>query len=157
MVNDPVQISTRPAAPADVDFAHCAHHAAYRDVVTRQFGVWNEAAQDSFFAKDWSLTGHEILLCNGERCGYVSLERSARHLHVRELVILPAYQGRGIGTAFLKGLQKEARARAVPVRLGVLQKNRAAALYRRLGFVEYEQTATHYLMEWRPEADPPQG
>jgi hypothetical protein len=39
-----VEITTRQAAAADTDFAREAYHAAYRDVVERQFGPWDEAA-----------------------------------------------------------------------------------------------------------------
>ena len=145
-----MKFERRAATPADADFARAAHHAAYRDVVTRQFGAWDEALQDSFFAKDWALAEHEILLSDGEACGYVSVGRMARWLHLRELVVLPAFQGQGIGTAFLISLQQEGRAANLPVRLGVLQQNRAQGLYRRLGFVEYERSPTHFLMEWRP-------
>ena len=72
-------LTRRPATPADTDFARSVHHQAYRDVVVRQFGTWDESRQDEFFAADWSAGGFEILLCDAEPCGYVAVERRSHH------------------------------------------------------------------------------
>jgi ribosomal protein S18 acetylase RimI-like enzyme len=143
-----MSVTRRPATDSDADFAREAHHKAYHDVVVRQFGAWDESAQDSFFNKDWSSAEHEILLCDGAPRGYVSVEEYPDYIHVRELVVPPEYRGRGIGSSFLSLVLEQATARQVPVRLGVLHENHAASLYRRLGFREYDRTETHILMQW---------
>lgn len=143
-----MDITRRPPSDSDTDFAREAHHKAYHDVVVRQFGAWDESVQDSFFNKDWSSSEHEILLYNGAPCGYVSVEEYPDYMHVRELVVLPEYQGRGIGSSFLRRVLGQAKARQVPVKLGVLRENRAANLYLRLGFQEYDRTDTHIMMQW---------
>ena len=56
-----MQVTTRPAQDADTPFARAVHHAAYRDVVERQFGPWNEAAQDQYFATGWDPTTCQIV------------------------------------------------------------------------------------------------
>ena len=43
---------------------------------------------------------------------------------------------------------EHARARRVPVRLRTSLANRAASLYRRMGFREVATTNTHLLFEW---------
>jgi GNAT superfamily N-acetyltransferase len=49
--------------------------------------------------------------------------------------VLPAYRGRGIGTALLEALKREARDRQIKrLSLSVERDNPAAALYARLGF-----------------------
>jgi GNAT superfamily N-acetyltransferase len=143
-----MEISRRPATEADRDLARRVHHAAYREAVERQFGRWVEAEQDRFFADGWAGARHEIVLCDGQPCGYVCVEERADDVHVRELVIMPEFQGRGIGTALLGEAIERARDRGVPVRLGTFHRNRAAELYRRLGFREIGRTGTHILMEW---------
>ncbi len=140
-----------PATEADFDFARRVHHEAYHDVVLRQFGRWVEEDQDRYFATNWSKHPHEVVLCDGEPCGYVAIYDRDDAVVFNELVILPAFQGRGIGTGLLREQIERASERGVPVWLGVLHENhRAAALYRRLGFRETGKTDTHYLMEWRP-------
>lgn len=46
-------LERRPATSSDTEFARTTHHAAYRDVVSRQFGAWDEALQDRLFEEKW--------------------------------------------------------------------------------------------------------
>jgi GNAT superfamily N-acetyltransferase len=140
-------ITRRAATPADLAFARRTHHLAYRDVVERQFGAWIEEHQDAFFASSWAAVPHEIILFNGEPCGHVCVEDRPSEIHLRELVLAPAYQGRGIGSAVLGAVIDHGRTRRVPVRLGTHLLNRAANLYRRMGFREIGRTDTHILFE----------
>jgi len=78
----------------------------------------------------------------------VCLEDRATDVQVREIVVLPEFQGRGVGSALLGRVLDRARARQVPVRLRTRITNRAARLYRRLGFRETGRTETHLLLEW---------
>ena len=144
------RIALRPATAADTDFARDVHHQSYREVVERQFGSWDPVFQDCRFADDWASGSCSIVLCDGQPCGYLCLDERADQLRVREIVIAPAFQGRGIGTALLQRVLRRAGERPLPVRLGALHANRAAALYRRLGFREIGRTPTHLLFEWRP-------
>ena len=70
-------------------------------------------------------------------------------IFVNQLVIDPNFQGRRIGTEIMESVIKEATARGVAVRLQTHLVNRAAELYRRLGFQERGRSVTHILMEWR--------
>jgi GNAT superfamily N-acetyltransferase len=147
-----MRITTRPATEADAEFARSVHHAAYRDVVERQFGPWDEAAQDGFFARDWRGATFVIVLADGTPCGYACIEdrstAAEADVHVRELVIAPQYQGRGIGSALLRDAQARARSRGVPVHLGTFTQNRALTLYLRLGFREIERSDGHVILRW---------
>jgi GNAT superfamily N-acetyltransferase len=74
--------------------------------------------------------------------------RELHHAAYRDVV--PARQGRGLGSSILRDLQEQARAVGVPVRLSVLEANRARALYERHGFVVVGETDTVYRLQWRP-------
>lgn len=143
-----MRYTLRPAVSTDVLVARALHHRAYREVVERQFGVWDVPAQDRFFERAWAQGGYEMVVVDGEPVGYLAVEEQEGDLHIRELVISPDYQGRGIGTALLRGVLTRAEGRGVRVVLGVLKQNRARALYERLGFVGIGRTETHYLMVW---------
>ncbi len=141
-------LTTRPAMDSDAAFARETHHGAYRDVVIAQYGAWDDADQDRFFDNDWCAAKFEIILFDNTPCGYAAVEYRADDVHVRELVIHPKWQGRGIGTAFLKRVMESAAQKGLPVRLGTQHRNRALKLYQRLGFREIGRTETHVLLEW---------
>src|ERR1700730_14728044 len=109
--------SVRAATGADRPFARHTHHVAFRDLVERRFGKWDEQQQDGFFEFSWSKLPHEIVLSNGEPCGYVCVEDRPADVYLHELVVHPDWQGRGIGTAVLNAVIEYARVRGVPVGL----------------------------------------
>jgi len=143
-----MDITKRPGLATDVEFTRSVHHRAYRDVVVAQYGQWNEAAQDQFFIAAWSLAPHDVILCDDVRCGCMSVEDRDDDIHLREFVIDPDSQRKGIGTHLLRDVIERAIARSVPVLLATHQLNRAVNLYRRLGFRESGRTDSHILMEW---------
>jgi GNAT superfamily N-acetyltransferase len=142
-------VSQRQATETDHEFVRSVHHRAYRELVERQYGPWDEAEADRLFDAAWLSAAHEIVLCDSVACGYCRIERRAEEVFVHELVIDPDFQGRGIGTRIMESVFKDAAKEAVPVRLQTQLLNRAANLYRRLGFRERGRTDTHILMEWR--------
>ena len=148
------EVATRPATAADTEFARVAHHAAYRGVVEQQFGPWDEVAQDGHFAGDWDPAATEVVLVGGVPAGYWVVEERGEDVHVRELVLDPSWQGRGVGTELLRRAQRRAAARGVPVRLGTFAANRARSLYERLGFRECGREGPHVLYEWQPGEEP---
>jgi len=141
-------IARRVATNADRAFARRAHHLAFRELVERQFGAWIEEQQGQFFESTWAAMPHEIILFRGEPCGYASVEDRPTDVHLGELVLAPHYQGKRIGTSVLRALIEHARARRVPLHLGTHLLNRAANLYRRVGFRQIGTTETHLLFEW---------
>jgi ribosomal protein S18 acetylase RimI-like enzyme len=143
-------MSRRPATSDDTELARRIHHAAYHDVVERQFGPWDEAQQDAFFARAWECAAHEIVLVDNVAVGYCAIEDHPEAIHVRELVIHPRHQSRGIGTALLRDLQASAADQGKAIRLGTFHQNRAQELYARLGFIRVGTTEVHVLMEWWP-------
>jgi len=149
-----MSLSSRLATLADFDFAREVHHLAYREVVLRQFGSWDDALQDRYFQENWDDGPIKILLCDGVPCGYVGVDyqQALGGIRLRELVIAPKYQRRGLGTSFLRSLFESAVADSVPIRLKVLKSNPARRLYARLGFRETNETDTHVVMEWRRQS-----
>jgi len=143
-----MRITKRPGLATDLEFVRWVHHRAYRDVVVAQYGRWNEEAQDEFFIAAWSLAPHDVILCDDVRCGYMCVEDRDNDIHLRELVIDPDSQGRGIGTHLIRDVFERATARGVPVSLATHRSNRAVNLYSRLGFRESGRTTSHILMEW---------
>ncbi|MEY4669569.1 MAG: hypothetical protein RL518_2268 [Pseudomonadota bacterium] len=131
----------------DYEFCRHVHHSAYRDVVIRQFGSWDESVQDGFFREGLNRAPHKIVELDGIPIGVVSTEIKPDCLYLSEIQLLPEYQGRGIGSLILKEQMELAKSLNLPLRLVVLRENRAQELYRRLGFVTTGTTETHVKME----------
>jgi GNAT superfamily N-acetyltransferase len=147
-----MNVSRRAATIADTDFARSVHHRAYRDVIERQYGPWDESTQDRLFAAAWSAADYEIVSCDGARCGYTFIENRDNCFYLHELVIDPDFQGRGIGTLILRDVIEQALRKGFPVRLRTHIINRAVNLYRRIGFQETARTESHVLLEWNHAA-----
>ena len=143
-----MDVRTRPATMADLDFARMAHHAAYRDVVIRQWGKWDEELQDRLFGKEWGDARFDVVLVDGIACGYTSVEDRADSIHVVELVLCPEYQSEGIGSMLLQAVIARAKSTGKPVRLRTcIENHRAQSFYRRHGFKEIGRDETHLLTE----------
>jgi ribosomal protein S18 acetylase RimI-like enzyme len=145
---------TRPATPADYAFLRELHHRAYREVVTRQFGAWDEHAQDEWFEKGLHEAAFSVVEVGEVAVGTVALKRDPDCVHLVELQILPEHQRRGLGSALLVAVCERAQADSLPLRLQVLHENHGARrLYERHGFVVTGTIPTHYLMEWKGADD----
>ena len=68
------------------------------------------------------------------KLGIVALTGTNKSLHIRQLQILPEYQGQGIGSKILTVVKKRALQLQLPITLNVLLKNPAKGLYLRHGF-----------------------
>lgn len=84
-----------------------------------------------------------------EPVGRLTVDPTGSTLHLIDIALLPAFQGRGIGTRVLLALQDWARVANKPLSLQVQRGNDgAAALYRRLGFQATATGATHDEFIW---------
>ncbi|MEJ0026240.1 MAG: GNAT family N-acetyltransferase [Rhizomicrobium sp.] len=85
----------------------------------------------------------------GKPVGRLILDRRPDDWRIVDISLLPQSRGRGLGTALLRAVQREAvSAGAKTVSLSVENANPARALYARLGFVEGEDGGTHLAMAW---------
>jgi ribosomal protein S18 acetylase RimI-like enzyme len=145
---DFMDLQRRIATTKDQECARTLHHEAYQDLVLLQFGEWNLDQQDRFFNKKWNPENFEMIMVDGSLCGYLSVFEYPDHFFLSEIVLLPSFQGRGIGTKLLIDQMQKAKRDSLPLRLQVLKANRAIELYTRLGFVECGRTDTHVQMLW---------
>jgi len=114
----------------------------------RQFGTWDDAAQDRWFEQSLAEAEFSVVEDGGEPVGAVGVKELSDGLFLAELQILPSRQGRGLGTQVLQAVLARAMQARKAIALRVLHQNRARSLYERHGFVVTGQTETHYLMAW---------
>ncbi len=85
---------------------------------------------------------------DGQVAGFLELRFHPDHIFLAIIELSPTIQRHGIGTQLIKEILLKATTLQQPVRLQVLKANtRARSLYERLGFIENDQTNTHFLMQ----------
>lgn len=96
-----------------------------------------------------------VIEAEGQTLGRLYLHAGAREARLIDIALLPAAQGRGLGTRLTRALLAWADARDICVSLHVEPFNPAYRLYVREGFA-YERTHGYYhLLQRRPGAAAP--
>ena len=121
-------------------------------------GVWDDDAVRGDLDRKWARGGFEVVGARGRPVGAIWTTDEdgaggAPWSRLRELVLDPAEQRRGIGTALVRDEIARARRRGRGLRLRVLWASDARRLYARLGFVERERVGEKVWMELEPSAD----
>src|SRR5262245_61993783 len=118
--------------------------------VTQTWG-WDEVWQQQHFRQHFDPTICQIILSQGQAVGVLAVVRDASAVYLRNIEVLPPYQGQGLGTHLIRALLAEAHHSGRPLVFQVLKVNPARHLYARLGFTIKEETPTHYVMYAYPK------
>jgi ribosomal protein S18 acetylase RimI-like enzyme len=157
-------LSLRAAGPLDEPFlakVYASTRAAemarvpWSDEQRRAFLAMQHKAQHADYHGRYPGASFDLILLGAEAIGRLYVERCPTAHWVIDIALLPAFQGRGIGSRLLRWLLEGAEAADVPVRLHVEIGNPAAALYRRLGFTTrpaVEVFGFYRELEWWPPA-----
>jgi RimJ/RimL family protein N-acetyltransferase len=136
----------RPATDADRDFLFDLHRQAMRDYVEPLWG-WDDGVQRRLFDDRFTTRHSRVIQVDGEDVGLLQLEDQPSEVVLGLIELLPAWQGKGIGTAIIRSVLAQGK----PVSLRVLRGNpRAAALYKRLGFRIVRRAPEHLYMRAEP-------
>ena len=92
----------------------------------------------------------DVIEHRGTPIGRLYVEAGRRRLYVVDIALMPAWRGRGLGTAILAALQDCARTSGRTLGIMVEKFNPAMRLYRRLGFTDVADHGVYQEMEWRP-------
>lgn len=146
-----MNITLVPAVESDRDFFRGVHHEAYRDTIESMF-VWDEEQQNGFVDRDFDTRDPQIISYGDERCGVVGYQNLEDHIWFGPVFVLPAYQGKGIGSHVVKLFMERARKSNIPLRLKTLRANmRAKEFYERLGFIVSDHTEKYWFLDYLPE------
>jgi len=109
---------------------------------------WDEDEQRQHHEQRFGAQDFRVINLAGTDVGIMAIVVALDCVKLNQLFLLPAHQGKGIGTQCMSLIMDEARRLGLPLRLGVLKVNqRALAFYQRLGFVCTGETDKHILME----------
>lgn len=142
-----MSVSLRTVTAQDSEFAYRVKKAALSEYVRQVWG-WDENEQQRLHERRFASQDFKVIVEAGADVGILALSHEPDCLKVNQLLLLPEFQGKGIGTACMRQVLDDAARRGLPVRLQVLKVNgRAIAFYRRLGFVDTGEDDTHIQME----------
>jgi GNAT superfamily N-acetyltransferase len=128
-------VEVRTATESDAPFLVGLAAEAYQDLVTRQFGAWDEVEQAARFAAKVERLSFEVAELDGRPVAAVSSSIQGDHVFLNEILVLPEVQNRGLGSELLEREIRRARELGLPLRLHTLRLNPAVRLFVRHGFV----------------------
>jgi len=140
------EVCRRTGTEIDSEFIFECIKCALGPYVVQTFGPWDEQWQRDYFRRTTNPTTHEILELNGEPVGCLLVSEADDRLDLHRILILPAFQNRGIGSRVIADVLQFARAKGKPVRLQVFRVNPARRLYERMGFVLVGETPDSYVL-----------
>lgn len=154
-------VSFRPIRDEDQEFLYRVYAGTREEEMAMV--PWSEEEKETFLRMQFSAqhrhyqthnagASFEIVLLAGEPIGRLYVERREDEHRVVDIALLPEWRGRKIGGRIMKDLLDEAAAAGRPVRIHVLEGNRAIHLYQRLGFKKVSETGVYALMEWTPSS-----
>jgi ribosomal protein S18 acetylase RimI-like enzyme len=131
-----MDLTIRPAGAKDVPFLRALNRAAYEELAVRVFGSWNDTLKRDKFESKLARGGFRLVVLNGEPVGAILSVDGSGYVTIRDLMILPKFQRRGIGSRVIELEIARATALRKPVRLHTSRLNEARHFYLRHGFVE---------------------
>lgn len=134
-----VYASTRTEELAQVAWPK-EHKQAFLD---QQFN-----AQDTYYHTYYPTAQFMVIEQNGAPVGRLYLAEWPGEIRIMDIALLPAFRGRGWGTALLQDVLAQAQARGLAVSIHVEKFNPAYRLYTRLGFRPVGEHGIYDLLRW---------
>lgn len=117
--------------------------------VEQMFG-WDEDWQRQFVYRNYKPENIVFIVVGNEQVGILEVLENDEEIFLKNILIVEAYQGKGIGRNILHNLINKANEQNKPIKLEVLAINkRAEAFYSRLGFKVEERTNIKVCMRLR--------
>ncbi|HEX2852467.1 MAG TPA: N-acetyltransferase [Opitutaceae bacterium] len=146
-----MEFALRAVTEEDYAWLWALKRQTMQPYVEQTWGGWDEATQESFFRAHFVPALMQVITVGGRDAGLLHVEPEPAALFLANIQILPEFQNHGVGTAVVRGVLNDARARGKPVRLQVLKTNHAARrLYEQLGFRVTDLSGPHWQMSTAP-------
>lgn len=140
------QLSLRKATGDDYEFFYDVKKIVLKHYIEAIWG-WDENFQRKFHEENYNVKNTNIIVVDNEDAGTLEIKEDEASIFISSLYILPAYQGKGIGSKLITNFIEQAEKENKRVELEVLKLNVGAQkLYKRLGFTLTERDDTKYFM-----------
>ena len=125
----------------------------YEKYVDQYFGGWVEEKQNRFHKNEFEQirTCFKKVVMNGETVGFFAYDEAEDKIDEISIFMLEKAQNQGIGSFYLEHIISLSDKGNKPIFLQVFKSNPAQNLYKRFGFVVYDETKSHSLMKYDPK------
>ena len=126
-----MRLALRSASEDELEFCEALHRSNMSVYLAARDTLWEPA----LFLASWAEFENLMIVADGHTAGLLRLVADNDALEIRDLQVIPARQGQGIGSWAVQQAKLLAADRGLGlVRLRVFEENPAMALYSRLGF-----------------------
>lgn len=136
-----MEYTLRKAKVEDIAILDAIHTNNMKSYV-EQLYPWNPRLFRNNFIPDH----YDVIEINNLIIGLIKVVSSETEIYLAEIQIIQDYQKQGIGTNLIQSLIQEAQISNKKLWLKVLKNNPAKKLYQRLGFIQQEELAYHFIM-----------
>lgn len=155
----PASFSLRPATEADTAFLLAVYTSTreaelattdWTDDQKTAFCAQQFQAQTSHYRQHYASAQYFVIEVENQPAGRLYVDHWEKEIRIMDIALLPEFRGQGIGTHFLRELQKQAQSASKTLSIHVEVFNPARHLYERLGFVLAEDKGVYHFMTWTP-------
>jgi len=140
-----VKIALRAACSQDSVFARDLYFETMRGFIDRLFG-WDQAREERNFAGFFKVDEVRIITADDQDVGWIQEQVENRTINLGSFYVMPAMQGRGIGTKVLDILLARAAYQSKAMTLSVVKINPARHFYEKRGFrITHEDQHKFYM------------
>lgn len=154
-----ISIQLRPVVPADHELLLSIYASTRVDEMAlvdwaveqkESFLRMQFEAQTRYYTENYPGAEFQIILLEDAPIGRLYIHRRVNEIRIMDIVLMPEYRRRGIGSILLNEILKKAEADNLPVSIHVERMNPALRLYERLGFRLREDKGVYLLLEKKP-------
>ena len=152
-------ITYRPVAEGDLPFLKRVYRSTREDEL--QLTGWDEAfketfidqqftAQHQYYREAYHDASFQVILLDGKEAGRLYVWESDRQIRIVDIALLPEFRNQGIGSTILRELIAKSETSGKTLCIHVEIYNPALNLYKKLGFIQKDQTGVYFYMERPP-------
>lgn len=157
-------LTLRPKLESDKDFLIALYETSREEEMQyiewqsdddrKAFFLMQYNAQKLHFDTNYENLDYDIILYDNIDIGRLILYRTQENLHCVDIIIIPEYRKKGIGTVIMQRIEKEVEDKNITSTL-YFEKTKPylEGIYGKYGFVSIEDIGTHKLMERKKKSE----
>jgi ribosomal protein S18 acetylase RimI-like enzyme len=154
-------VELRPVSDSDNDFLLSVYASTREDELAQ--AEWAEGQKEMFLRWQFDMQRREyearfpdadyrVIVLDQQPAGRIWIGADNEQIRLLDIALLPQFQNRGVGTALLERLKRQAGSDGKALRHMVfVLNNNAERFYERLGFRKIEDFGAYKHMEWSAE------